>query len=160
MVSTSQIDTMARAMVRAVENAGMRELALRITSLLDFLPLYDADCTGAERLEYDAYTQPEWKHLLFTHHLAFIYRFTDDAGEAQFSGTVVKTRVPSNSKEAEAISHRLPNFSPRLKKLAGKPCQVFIRTLTTGTAEKLTQEQCLHALHHLRVQSVSQTQNA
>ena len=142
-------------------HAGMRELALRLSSLLDFLPLYDADCLDHERLEYDTYTQPEWKHALFTHYLAVLYRFTDETGKERFSGTVVKTRVPSGSKEAEAISRRLLDFSPRLKKLAGKPCQAFVRTLTADKAQTLTQEQCLRALHHLRVQSVhTATQHA
>ncbi len=45
----------------------MRELALRITSLLDFLPLYDVDCRDDGNLEYDTYSQPEWKHNLFNH---------------------------------------------------------------------------------------------
>ena len=37
---------LARAIIHAINNAEMRELALRITSLLDFLPLYDVDCPG------------------------------------------------------------------------------------------------------------------
>lgn len=154
-VNDLQIETLVYAIIRAIENAGMRELALRLASLLDFLPLYDADCMDHERLEFDAYAQPEWKHALFTHYLAVLYRFTDETGKTQFSGTVVKTRVPSDSKTAEAISRRLLDFSPRLKKLAGKPCQVSVRTLTANKTQKLTQEQCLRALHHLRVQSVN-----
>ncbi|EGT3573449.1 YjeJ family protein [Citrobacter sp. ANG330] len=154
-VNDLQIETLVYAIIRAIDNAGMRELALRLASLLDFLPLYDADCMDHERLEFDAYAQPEWKHALFTHYLAVLYRFTDETGKTQFSGTVVKTRVPSDSKTAEAISRRLLDFSPRLKKLAGKPCQVSVRTLTANKTQKLTQEQCLRALHHLRVQSVN-----
>ncbi|EDD3756788.1 hypothetical protein BS763_18550, partial [Salmonella enterica subsp. enterica serovar Kentucky] len=57
------------------------------------------------------------------------------------------------SKEAEAISRRLLNFSPRLKKLEGKPCKVFVRTLGTGKAARLTQDQCMRALHNLRMAS-------
>lgn len=156
-VNELQIEILVYAIIRAIENAGMRELALRISSLLDFLPLYDADCLDHERLEYDAYAQPEWKHSLFTHYLAVLYRFTGETGKEQFSGAIVKTRVPSGSQEAEAIVRRLLDFSPRLKKLAGKPCQVFVRTLTANKTQTLTQEQCLRALHHLRVQSVNTT---
>ncbi|MEG0534076.1 MAG: YjeJ family protein, partial [Citrobacter sp.] len=87
--------------------------------------------------------------------LAIIYRYKDEAGSIQFCGSVVKTRAPSGSKEAEAISRRLLDFSPRLKKLADVPCQVFVRTLTGEKTQKLTQEQCLRALHHLRIQSAS-----
>ncbi|EJR7281674.1 hypothetical protein HV201_23055 [Citrobacter freundii] len=160
LVNELQIQVLAHAIIHAINNAGMRDLALRITSLLDFLPLYDVDCQQNDNLEYDSYTQPEWKHNLFNHYLAIIYRYTDDKGKAHFCGSVVKTRAASGSKEAEAITRRLPDFSPRLKKLAGVPCQVFIRTLTGDKTQKLNQDQCLRALHHLRVQSAHKTQNA
>lgn len=160
LVNELQIQVLAHAIIHAINNAGMRELALRITSLLDFLPLYDVDCQQNDNLEYDSYTQPEWKHNLFNHYLAIIYRYKDDKGKAQFCGSVVKTRALSGSKEAEAITRRLLDFSPRLKKLAGVPCQVFVRTLTGDKAQKLNQDQCLRVLHHLRVQSAHKTQNA
>ncbi|WP_284884941.1 YjeJ family protein [Citrobacter portucalensis] len=160
LVNELQIQVLAHAIIHAINNAGMRGLALRITSLLDFLPLYDVDCQQNDNLEYDSYTQPEWKHNLFNHYLAIIYRYTDDKGKAQFCGSVVKTRALSGSKEAEAITRRLLDFSPRLKKLAGVPCQVFVRTLTGDKTQKLNQDQCLRALHHLRVQSAHKTQNA
>lgn len=160
LVNELQIQVLAHAIIHAINNAGMRELALRITSLLDFLPLYDVDCQQNDNLEYDSYTQPEWKHNLFNHYLAIIYRYTDNKGKAQFCGSVVKTRALSGSKEAEAITRRLLDFSPRLKKLAGVPCQVFVRTLTVDKTQKLNQDQCLRALHHLRVQSAHKTQNA
>lgn len=92
-VNELQIQVLAHAIIHAINNAGMRELALRITSLLDFLPLYDVDCQQNDNLEYDAYTHPEWKHNLFNHYLAIIYRYTDDKGKAQFCGSVVKTRA-------------------------------------------------------------------
>lgn len=160
LVNELQIQVLAHAIIHAINNAGMRDLALRITSLLDFLPLYDVDCQQNDNLEYDSYTQPEWKHNLFNHYLAIIYRYTDDKGKAHFCGSVVKTRAASGSKEAEAITRRLLDFSPRLKKLAGVPCQVFVRTLTGDKTQKLNQDQCLRALHHLRVQSAHKTQNA
>lgn len=159
-VNELQIQVLVHAIIHAINNAGMRELALRITSLLDFLPLYDVDCQQNDNLEYDSYTQPEWKHNLFNHYLAIIYRYKDEKGKVQFCGSVVKTRALSGSKEAEAITRRLLDFSPRLKKIAGVPCQVFVRTLTSDKAQKLTQDQCLRALHHLRVQSAQKVQNA
>lgn len=160
LINELQIQVLAHAIIHAINNAGMQELALRITSLLDFLPLYDVDCQQNDNLEYDSYTQPEWKHNLFNHYLAIIYRYKDEKGKAQFCGSVVKTRVLSGSKEAEAITRRLLDFSPRLKKLAGVPCQVFVRTLTGDKTQKLNQDQCLRALHHLRVQSAHKAQNA
>ncbi|MDU3065823.1 MAG: YjeJ family protein [Escherichia coli] len=108
----SKCEMLARAIIHAINNAEMRELALRITSLLDFLPLYDVDCQENGNLEYDTYSQPEWKHNLFDHYLAVLYRFKDESGKEQFSG---------------------------------------------NNAQPLTQDQCLRALHHLRVQSTSKT---
>ena len=149
VVNELQIEMLARAIIHAINNAEMRELALRITSLLDFLPLYDVDCQDDGNLEYDTYSQPEWKHNLFNHYLAVLYRFKDESGNEQFSGAVVK--------EVEAITRRMLDFSPRLKKLAGMPCQVYVRTVAANNAQPLTQDQCLRALHHLRVQSTSKT---
>ncbi|AWS94077.1 YjeJ family protein [Citrobacter cronae] len=160
LINELQIQVLAYAIIHAIKNAGMQELALRMTSLLDFLPLYDVDCQQNDNLEYDSYTQPEWKHNLFNHYLAIIYRYKDEKGKAQFCGSVVKTRALSGSKEAEAITRRLLDFSPRLKKLAGVPCQVFVKTLTADKTQKLNQDQCLRALHHLRVQSAHKAQNA
>ncbi|MEO3992040.1 YjeJ family protein [Pseudocitrobacter cyperus] len=153
-INELQIDLLVKAIIHAINNAGMRELALRISSLLDFLPLYDADCQEKDNLEYDFYNQPQWKHDLFSHYLAVLYRFNDKDGKECFSGSIVKTRTPSGSKEAQAISRRLLDFSPRLKKLTGTPCQVYVRTLSANKGQQLSQEQCLRALHHLHVQSV------
>ena len=160
LINELQINVLTHAIIHAINNAGMRELALRITSLLDFLPLYDVDCQKNDNLEYDSYEQPEWKQHLFNHYLAVLYRYEDETGNTQFCGSVVKTRTPSGSKEVKAISRRLLDFSPRLKKLVGAPCQVFVRTLTDDKTQKLTQEQCLRALHHLRVQSMKKAKNA
>ncbi|HBB9562561.1 TPA: YjeJ family protein [Escherichia coli] len=157
VVNELQIEMLARAIIHAINNAEMRELALRITSLLDFLPLYDVDCQENGNLEYDTYSQPEWKHNLFDHYLAVLYRFKDESGKEQFSGAVVKTREATPGKEIEAITRRMLDFSPRLKKLAGVPCQVYVRTVAANNAQPLTQDQCLRALHHLRVQSTSKT---
>ncbi|EBP6411401.1 hypothetical protein ABC99_20300, partial [Salmonella enterica] len=148
-----QVEVLVMAIIHAINNAEMRELALRITSMLDFLPLYDADCLENGNLEFDSYDQPDWKHNLYNHYLALVYRYTDEAGQSHDCGTIIKTRSQSGSKEAEAISCRLLNFSPRLKKLEGKPCKVFVRTLGTGKAARLTQDQCMRALHNLRIAS-------
>ncbi|WP_089653694.1 YjeJ family protein [Escherichia coli] len=157
VVNELQIEMLARAIIHAINNAEMRELALRITSLLDFLPLYDVDCQENGNLEYDTYSQSEWKHNLFDHYLAVLYRFKDESGKEQFSGAVVKTREATPGKEIEAITRRMLDFSQRLKKLAGVPCQVYVRTVAANNAQPLTQDQCLRALHHLRVQSTSKT---
>ncbi|EHD9853437.1 hypothetical protein JN614_002651 [Salmonella enterica] len=146
-----QVEVLVMAIIHAINNAEMRELALRISSMLDFLPLYDADCLENGNLEFYTYNQPDWKHNLYNHYLALVYRYTDESGQSHDCGTIIKTRSPSGSKEAEAISRRLLNFSPRLKKLVGKPCKIFVRTPGTGKAARLTQDQCMRALHNLRM---------
>ncbi|XPE65187.1 YjeJ family protein [Shigella flexneri] len=35
----------------------------------------------------------------------------------------------------EAITRRNADFSPRLKKLVGVPCQVYVRTVATNNAQ-------------------------
>ncbi|EHM51818.1 hypothetical protein HMPREF0880_00237 [Yokenella regensburgei ATCC 43003] len=151
-VEENQIEVLIIAMIQAINNAGMHELALRLSSLLDFLPLYDIECRSAGSLEYDSYDQPAWKHRLFTRYLALVYRYSDDAGDIQTSGAVIKTRSPSESEETKAISRRLMNFSPRLGKLKGRPCQVYIREMKVTHQEVLSREQCLEAVHQLQRQ--------
>ena len=58
-----QIELLTHVLIHAINNAGMRDLALRISSLLDFLPLYDVDCQPDGKMIYDTYTQPEWKKI-------------------------------------------------------------------------------------------------
>lgn len=149
-VEETQIELLVIAIVQAINNAGMHELAIRLSSLLDFLPLYDVDCRETGELEYDSYDQPDWKQTLFSHYLALIYRFSDNEGKDITCGAVIKTRSNSDSEEAKAISRRLMNFSPRLGKLKGRACQVFIRAIPHSQQQALSLEQCLRALHHLR----------
>jgi hypothetical protein len=155
-VEENQIELLVIAIVQAINNAGMHELAIRLSSLLDFLPLYDVDCRETGELEYDSYDQPDWKQTLFSHYLALIYRFSDSEGKDITCGAVIKTRSNSDSEEAKAISRRLMNFSPRLGKLKGHACQVFIRAIPHAQPQALSLEQCLRALHHLRA-SIPQT---
>ena len=88
-----------------------------------------------------------------------IYQYTDEQGKQQQCGTVVKTRSKSETKQAEAISRRLLAYSRRLSKLKDKPCQVFVKTITTDNAHPLSQEQCMRALYQLRM-SVKQKASA
>ncbi len=158
-ISELQISLIVQAIIHAINNAKMRELSLRLSSLLDFLPLYDVDCLANGSLEYDTYQQPKWKLQLFNHYLAMVYQYTDEKGQLQQCGTVVKTRSKSETKQAEAISRRLLAYSRRLSKLKDKPCEVFVKTLTTDNAHPLSQEQCMRALYQLRM-SVQQKASA
>ena len=79
-----------------------------------------------------------------------LYRYTDTEGKEQFCGTLIKTRSKPGSKEVEEISRRLLDFSPRLKKLSGTSCQVFVRMLSSEKNKTFTPDACMQALHQLQ----------
>ena len=149
-VDVLQIELLITVMIHAINNADMRELAVRISSILDFLPLYDVDYRDGGNLEYDSYDHPAWKRNLFVHHLAVLYRYTDTEGKEQFCGTVIKTRSKPGTKEVEGISRRLLDISPRLNKLAGMPSQVLVRTLSSDKNKTFSANACMQALYQLQ----------
>lgn len=152
-IADTQIPALVNLIIRAMNNAGLRAVVESVSSIVDFLPLYDVDCQDNAQLEYDTYQHPEWKYRLFSHYLVVIYQYKNDQGEARTSGSVIKTRTPSRSKETQGIVKRLLRFSNRLRKLDNAPCKVFVRTLAAGNQGTLTQAQCLHAVHNLRLQA-------
>lgn len=155
-VGLLQIELLVSVMIHSLNNAGMKELALRLSSILDFLPLYDVDCNAGGNLEYDSYDHPAWKRELFTHNLAVIYRYNDEDGKAQFSGTMIKTRAKPGAEGVEAVTRRLLDFSPRLKKIAGMPCQVFVSALPSDKQKTFTPDACMQVLYQLQ-QKVEKT---
>lgn len=158
-VEDAQIALLVRAVMQAMRSAGMDELLQRLASLPDFLPLYDADYQDGNRLNYDTYTHPAWKPALFQHTLLLAWRYTDDEGEHRFAGTVIKARVRPDDNAVQALARRLLAFSPRLKKLEGRPCQVSVRTLSANEGE-LSGSQCLHSLWQLRQDVLGTAENA
>ena len=150
-IADSQIAALVKLIIHSMNNAGLRSVVESLSSVLDFLPLYDVDCQNNAQLEYDSYQHPDWKYSLFTHCLVVVFQYKNDRGEEHTCGSVIKTRAPSASKEAQGIVKRLPRFSNRLRKLDHTPCKVFVRTLAAGNNSTLTQAQCLHAVHNLRL---------
>lgn len=149
-VDLMQIELLITVMIHAMNNGGMGELTTRISSVLDFLPLYDVDYRDGGNLEYDTYDHPSWKRNLFVHHLAVLYRYDDAEGQKQYCATVIKTRSKPGSKQLEAITRRLLNFSPRLNKLANTPCQVFVRTLSSDKHKTFSADACMQQLYQLQ----------
>lgn len=150
VVDLLQMELLITVMIHAVNNAEMHELTSRLASIMDFLPLYDVDHRDSGNLEYDAYDHPAWKRNLFAYHLAVLYRYTNSEGKEQFCGTLIKTRSKPGSKEVEEISRRLLDFSPRLKKLSGTSCQVFVRMLSSEKNKTFTPDDCMQALYQLQ----------
>jgi hypothetical protein len=148
VIEDTQIALFVSAISHAINNAGMHPLSLRLSSLLDFAPLYDADIHPDGEIEYDTYSHPAWKLALFSETVALVYHYTDEHGEKQACGTMVKSRYRGDNKETLAIAQRLLAFSPRLKKLGGKSCQISVSTLASG-AIHVPREHCLRAIHSL-----------
>lgn len=151
-INAQQIELLVTAIIHAINNAGMRDVALSLSSILDFLPLYDAEFLSDGNIAYDTYFQDEWKQALFIHHHALVYHYTDENGEVQYGGTVIKTRSVSNSDDMAAITRRVLDYSHRLNKLKGKPCQVSVKTLSSDKRHRLTLEQCMRSLQLLQQQ--------
>lgn len=148
LIDDAQIALFIHAISQAINSAGMHKLSLRLASLLDFVPLYDADIKPGGELEYDTYPQPAWKLALFSETLVLVYHYTDEHGEKRACGTVVKARHRGDSKEGQAIAQRLLAFSSRLQKVEGKSCQVSVSTHVATNAH-LPREHCLRAMHAL-----------
>ena len=153
-LDAAQIPLLITAISRAIHNAGMHALSLRLSSLLDFLPLYDADFSSDTRLEYDTYTHPAWKLALFDRTLALVYHYADEQGRARCCGTIVKVRAPSDDDRMQAIARRLLAFSPRLKKLDRERCRVSVRALGANAGEP-SLDDCLKALCLLRQETAA-----
>ena len=154
MLDAAQIPLLITAVSRAIQNAGMHALSLRLSSLLDFLPLYDADFSSDTQLEYDTYTHPTWKLALFDRTLALVYHYADEQGRERSCGTIVKARSPSDDARMQAIARRLLAFSPRLKKLDGERCRVSVRALGAAEGEP-SLDDCLKALCLLRQETAA-----
>lgn len=147
-----QIELLTQVLMHAINNAGMQDLALRMASLLDFLPLYDVDCQPDGTMIYDTYTQPDWKTALFDHYLVLLYHYVETKKKSSFCAAVIKTRSLPDTPETQAIAKRLLAFSPRLGKLANKACQVHIQAINVKGGEPLNLDKCMHTLNQIRHQ--------
>lgn len=156
-INEYQIELLVTAIIHAINNAGQRDIALSLSSFLDFLPLYDAEFLADGNIAYDTYSQDEWKQALFIHHHALIYHYTDDKGEVQYGGTVIKTRSLANEDDMASISRRVLDYSHRLNKLKGKPCKVSVKTLSSDKRHRLTLEQCMRSLQRVQQQVKQET---
>lgn len=156
-INEYQVELLVTAIIHAINNAGQRDVVLSLSSLLDFLPLYDAEFLTDGNIAYDTYSQDEWKQALFIHHHALIFHYTDEKGEVQYGGTVIKTRSASEGDEMASISRRVLDYSHRLNKLKGKPCQVSVKMLSADKRHRLTLEQCMRSLQLVQQQVKQKT---
>ena len=149
-INENQIELLVTAIIHAINNADLRDIAFSLSSFLDFLPLYDVEFLADGNIAYDTYTQDGWKLALFSQHQALIYHYTDESGQQQYAGTVIKTRSTSNSDEMASISRRVLDYSHRLNNIKGERCQLSVTTLTSDKPHPLSLEQCMRSLQRLQ----------
>ncbi|WP_333894880.1 YjeJ family protein [Atlantibacter hermannii] len=157
MISDGQIETFIHAIIFAIKNAGFENLLLTVSSMLDFIPLYDMDLLADGKMEYDSYNPPLWKLSLFRRYLLFVFKYQQDNNQDAWCGTVIKTDAQQGTEQATGASQRAIKFSRRLQKIANKPCQVFCIDITPSDHQELTKEQCLDSLHRLCISAIRRT---
>lgn len=148
LINDNQVETFIRAIILAVKNAGFQDILLTVSSMLDFIPLYDMDLLNDGKMEYDSYNPQPWKLSLFSRYLLVVYKYQQDTGHNAYCGVVMKTNALSGSQEAEGVAQRAMKFSRRLRKIVERPCQIFCTEITPSGSE-LTKQQCLDSLHRL-----------
>jgi hypothetical protein len=151
-IHENQIELLVTAIIHAINNSGMINIALSLSSFLDFLPLYDGEFLPDGNIAYDTYTQADWKLALFPHYQLLIYHYIDSGGQQQYAGSVIKTRCASDSDDMASVSRRLLDYSHRLNRLKGKNCKVSVKTLTCDKRHSLTMEQCMRSMHLMQQQ--------
>lgn len=153
LINDDQTNMFIRAIILAIKNAGFQDILLTVSSMLDFIPLYDMDLLKYGKMEYDSYHPQPWKLSLFSRYLVVVYSYQQDKRHDAYCGAIVKTNAQSGSPEAEGLARRVARFSGRLKKIADRPCQVFCTDITPVSGE-LTQQQCLDSLHRLCLSAI------
>lgn len=148
LINDNQVETFIRAIISAIKNAGFQDILLTVSSMLDFIPLYDIDLLNDGKMEYDSYNPQPWKLSLFSRYLLVVYKYQQDTGHNAYCGVVMKTNALSGSQEAEGVAQRAMKFSRRLRKIVERPCQIFCTEITPSGSE-LTKQQCLDSLHRL-----------
>lgn len=142
-------DTQAGAMLvgiqQALQNSGDEKLLTYINSHLDHIILYATDLTGMPRIDYQQFEYPEWKHTLFSHHLAVLYCFETEQGERILSGAVIKTSVEPRSEREISIARLLAEKCPKLKAFSDKypMTQVITRVIPAPQGKIATIDECL-----------------
>lgn len=144
----TQVGVLLVGIQQALQNSGDKKLLAYINSHLDHLPLYATDMTGMPRIDYQQFEYPEWKHTLFSHHLAILYCFATEQGEQILSGAVIKTSVEHRSEREISIARLLAEKCPKLKAFSNKypMTQVLTRMLPAPQGKIASLDECLMPL--------------
>ncbi|MCU6681690.1 MULTISPECIES: YjeJ family protein [Leclercia] len=141
----TQVGMMLVGIQQALHNSGDEKLLTHINSHLDHLVLYATDMTGIPRIDYQQFEYPEWKHTLFSHHLAVLYCFATEQGEKILSGAVIKTSVEHRSEREVSIARLLAERCPKLKAFSDKypMTQVMTRVIPAPQGKIASLDDCL-----------------
>lgn len=141
----TQVGMMLVGIQQALHNSGDEKLLTHINSHLDHLVLYATDMTGIPRIDYQQFEYPEWKHTLFSHHLAVLYCFATEQGEKILSGAVIKTSVEHRSEREVSIARLLAERCPKLKAFSDKypMTQVMPRVIPAPQGKIASLDDCL-----------------
>lgn len=150
VINDNQVDVIIRAIIFAINNAGFKDILLTVSSMLDFIDLYDMDLLKDGKMEYDSYNPEPWKLPLFNRYLLVVYKYKQDTEHNGYCGAVIKTNVMPGSQEVQGIAQRVMKFSRRLRKIVGRPCKIFCSEITPSGSDP-TKQECLDSLHRLCV---------
>ena len=141
----TQVGAMLIGIQHALNNSGDTKLQNYINSYLDHIILFAADMTGMPRIDYQQFEYPEWKHTLFSHHLAVLYCFATEQGEKILSGAVIKTSVEHRSEREVSIARLLAERCPKLKAFSDKypMTQVMTRVIPAPQGKIASLDDCL-----------------
>lgn len=141
----TQVGMMLVGIQQALHNSGDEKLLTHINSHLDHLVLYATDMTGIPRIDYQQFEYPEWKHTIFSHHLAVLYCFATEQGEKILSGAVIKTSVEHRSEREVSIARLLAERCPKLKAFSDKypMTQVMTRVIPAPQGKIASLDDCL-----------------
>lgn len=144
----TQVGALLVGIQQALHNAGDEKLLTYINSHLDHIILYATDLTGMPRIDYQQFEYPEWKHSIFSHHLAVLYCFATDQGEKILAGAVIKTSVEPRSEREVSIVRLLAEKCPKLKAFSDKypMTQVMTRVLPAPQGKMASLDECLMPL--------------
>ncbi len=69
--------------------------------MMDFLPLYDADCMENGNIEFDTYNHPHWKNHRYNHYVPLVECNKDQYGQSHYVGPMIKLRIQAGYKEVQ-----------------------------------------------------------
>jgi len=148
-IEDRQVEALLAGIQQALKTVNDQAVIQYLSSNMDFLMCYAVDLTTQPNIDYQQYTQEEWKLNLFSHYLGVLYCCETEEGKKIVSGAVVKTSAPHLSELENNVVTRIIEKSPKLKAMHAElaPCQIFSTIIPSQPGRMLSLEECLRPLH-------------